>query len=47
MPTPPPPTPLMLPRSLWPETGAQLREVEQYTSKVSETHYVRIVDKGT
>ena len=42
-----PPTSLMRPRSLWPETGAQLRKVEQYASRVSETHYVRIVDKGT
>ena len=35
-----PPMSLMLPRSLWPEIGAHAHEVEQYASRVSETHYV-------
>ena len=37
---------LMLPDSLWPETGHKLTQVRKFAKSVCQSHYVRIVDKG-
>ena len=41
-----PPLHLHLPHSLWPETGSALHTTRLFAVVVSESHYVRIVDKG-
>ena len=41
-----PPLELMLPDSLWPETGHKLTQVRKFAKSVCQSHYVRIVDKG-
>ena len=42
----PAPLHLHLPHSLWPETGSPLHTTRLFAAVVSESHYVRIVDKG-
>ena len=37
---------LHLPHSMWPESGSALHTTRQFAALVSDTHYVRIVDKG-
>ena len=41
-----PPLELMLPDSLWPESGRKLTQVRKFAKSVCQSHYVRIVDKG-
>ena len=36
----------MLPPSLWPDSGSAVRSVQSQVTEVSQSHYVRIVDKG-
>ena len=36
----------MLPLSLWPDSGSAVRSVQSQVTEISQSHYVRIVDKG-